>query len=130
MTDTAKLIFSTTIEPRWSDQDRLGHVNNAEFFRYFEEARIRWLDSLADQLDRSIEGPVVAATGCTYLKPIVYPCPLQCNLLLGKVGNSSLALQQTLTELASGSIMAAGTVTLVWVNRETGKPTRVPDALR
>lgn len=130
MAVTSKLIFSTPITPRWSDQDRLGHVNNAEYFRYFEEARIRWLDSLASRLDRSKEGPVVAATDCTYLKSIIYPCPLQCTLSISRVGNSSFLLQQALLELASGAVMAEGSVTLVWVNRETGKPIPLPDVLR
>lgn len=130
MPSDSLLIFDTDINPRWSDQDRLGHVNNAEYFRYFEEARIRWLDSLADSLDRSKEGPVVATTSCTYLHSVVYPCPLNCQLYLSKLGNSSFSLQQELTEIATGKLMVEGSVTLVWVNRETGKPTPIPNVLR
>jgi acyl-CoA thioester hydrolase len=32
--------FSTTIRVRWSDCDAFGHVNNASYLSYFEEARI------------------------------------------------------------------------------------------
>lgn len=132
--DTGKLVFTTEIHPRWSDQDRLGHVNNAEYFRYFEEARIRWLDSLAQsfpvEMDRSKSGPVVATTGCTYLQPVVYPCPLLCSLYIVKVGNSSLSIRQTLTTLENLTLMTEGHVTFVWVDRVTGKSTLLPAQLR
>ena len=32
--------FSTTIRVRWGDCDAFGHVNNASYLTYFEEARI------------------------------------------------------------------------------------------
>ena len=32
--------FSTTIRVRWGDCDAFGHVNNASYLSYFEEARI------------------------------------------------------------------------------------------
>lgn len=32
--------FATTIRVRWSDCDAFGHVNNASYLSYFEEARI------------------------------------------------------------------------------------------
>ena len=38
---TAELIM------RWGDMDAYGHLNNAVYFRYFEEIRIR-LDSNTD----------------------------------------------------------------------------------
>lgn len=30
----------------WGDMDALGHVNNARYFDYFQEARIEWLATL------------------------------------------------------------------------------------
>lgn len=38
------------IELRWSDQDLLGHVNNAKLMTLAEEARIRSLGRLREQL--------------------------------------------------------------------------------
>ena len=32
--------FSTTVRVRWGDCDAFGHVNNASYLSYFEEARI------------------------------------------------------------------------------------------
>ena len=35
---------------RWSDMDALGHVNNVVYFRFMEQARIEWFDSLVAEL--------------------------------------------------------------------------------
>jgi acyl-CoA thioester hydrolase len=31
---------------RWGDMDAMGHVNNAQYFRYLETARIDWMRSM------------------------------------------------------------------------------------
>ncbi len=36
-------MFEKEIEIRWRDQDAYGHVNNAVFLTYLEEARDEWL---------------------------------------------------------------------------------------
>ena len=40
-----KLVHESIIPVRWGDMDALGHVNNAVYFRYIEQARVNWLDS-------------------------------------------------------------------------------------
>lgn len=37
-----KPVFVSRIPIRWGDMDAMGHVNNAVFFRYLEQARIEW----------------------------------------------------------------------------------------
>lgn len=58
------------IELRWSDQDLLGHVNNAKLMTLAEEARIRSLERLRRQL--RLEGPldmVLRTTQTDFLRP-------------------------------------------------------------
>jgi acyl-CoA thioester hydrolase len=38
--------METTVTVRWSDEDGFGHVNNAAFLTYLEEARDRLFDTL------------------------------------------------------------------------------------
>ncbi len=35
-----KLVHESIISVRWGDMDALGHVNNAVYFRYIEQARV------------------------------------------------------------------------------------------
>lgn len=41
-----KLIYATILPVRWGDMDAMNHVNNTVYFRYMEQARIEWLESL------------------------------------------------------------------------------------
>ena len=38
-------LFDVLVEPRWGDQDSLGHINHVNYFSYLEEARVRWLEA-------------------------------------------------------------------------------------
>ena len=41
-----KLVHTERIAIRWGDMDAMGHVNNTVYFRYMEQARIAWFESL------------------------------------------------------------------------------------
>lgn len=54
---------------RWSDMDAYGHVNNTEFFRYTEQARI---EALALVKARPDTGTLVVRHEVEYLRPLEY----------------------------------------------------------
>lgn len=106
--------------------DALGHVNNAKFFDYFQEARIEWLASLKFELDQAT-GPVVVHTQCTYLKPIVYPASLVLTSSILEIGRTSFRIGH---ELFQGTqLMAKGDCKIVWVDYQLNKSIPVPEKL-
>lgn len=58
----------------WAEMDFLGHVNNAIFFRYFENARIEYLTriGLGDSREDGI-GPILHSTQARFRRPLHYP---------------------------------------------------------
>ena len=59
---------------RWADMDAFGHVNNAVFLRYLEEARIDFMFRLAPG-EEGVSfpgGTVVARHEIDYLRPLVH----------------------------------------------------------
>lgn len=52
----------------WGDMDAFGHVNNVNFFRYFESARVNYFDEvqLLEQMKLTGIGAVVGSTDCRY----------------------------------------------------------------
>jgi acyl-CoA thioester hydrolase len=46
MKDAGKLVKTDRMTMRWGEMDALGHMNNVSYFRYFEEVRIAWFESL------------------------------------------------------------------------------------
>ena len=52
----------------------MGHVNNTVYFRYMEQARIGWFESLVPRGEAWSEtGIVIANASCNFKRPINYP---------------------------------------------------------
>ena len=117
------------LDLRWRDLDAFGHLNNASTMSLFEEGRIRWLGTLLPDWDAQTSGPVVAAITVNYRLPAHYPQALVVELTVIRAGTSSLTLDQRIL-LADGSVHADGELVLVWVDRQSGRPTALPAPLR
>ena len=48
-------VHSKNFNIAWGDMDALGHVNNARYFDYFQEARIEWLAGLGLDLQQTTD---------------------------------------------------------------------------
>jgi acyl-CoA thioester hydrolase len=53
--------FSTALEVRWRDVDALGHVNNAVYFNYLEQARLHYMRELGFLPPNSTDVGVIIA---------------------------------------------------------------------
>ncbi len=66
-------VFTHTVQMRFSDTDSMGHVNNARFLTYLEDARIGFLTAIgADGEDFMGNGLIVARITIDYVRPILY----------------------------------------------------------
>ena len=79
---------------RWGDMDAQGHVNNAAYVDYLQEARVHFLLSRAaggtDLLD---SGVLVVSHQVEYLRPIGFgDRPLTIKLWVDAVGGSRFAI--------------------------------------
>jgi len=127
--ENRKLVHTQRIEIRWGDMDAMGHVNNTVYFRYMEQARINWFESLMPRGEawRSI-GIVIVNASCNFKKPINYPGTVEVKVFAGAPGGSSVP---TYYELSIGSqLYADGAATVVFVDAEKQTPLRIPDAIR
>jgi acyl-CoA thioester hydrolase len=116
---------------RWGDMDAFGHVNNAVYSQYFEQSRIEWTESLGHALDQKGESLILLKATVTFLKPLVYPANLVIRLYAGPVGGTSFTLYNDLLVKGEEAAAAAqGEFVIVWFNYHTGKPARVPQAMR
>ena len=76
---------------RWGDMDALGHVNNVQYFRYFESGRIAYLNQVlaATRASRQV---VLADIQCTFLHQLHYPGTVEVGTRSVRLGTSSLHL--------------------------------------
>ena len=114
--------------------DALGHVNNAVYQTYFEQARIelfqRWAE--AGQWPGEPEtSPVLVAVEAQFKRPVVYPATVLVRVTAGEPGRSSLPIDCELTvEGDEATVYTTARTTLVWIDRSTGRAVRLPDAIR
>ncbi|HMM54459.1 MAG TPA: thioesterase family protein [Candidatus Desulfobacillus sp.] len=131
MKDERKLVH-TTIQPiRWGDMDAMNHVNNTVYFRYMEQARIEWLESLGYGTGQhNEEGPVIVNASCTFLVPLVYPGQVEVRMFIGAAGRSSLPTHYELRLGGSDRLFAHGDAKMVWINPASGRAIALPEQIR
>ncbi len=123
-------LFEHRIAVRWGDLDAFNHVNNANYLRYLEEARVQWLATLIAEWDSQPTAPVLAASHLNYRAPISWPAEVQVKLYAERLGNSSLTLGHRIESLDGSILHCDGNVVLVWIARTSGKSAALPQALR
>jgi len=131
MEDNRKLLLTTRIPVRWGDMDFYGHVNSTVYFRYFEQARIEWIEQMDFRVDPGQgEGPVVINSSCTFLLPVNYPATVIVKVFAGEPGRSSVMTWYELYVEGDERLFAEGAAKVVWMNMGTGKSVPLPDRLR
>jgi acyl-CoA thioester hydrolase len=124
-------VHTEVIAIRWGDMDAMGHVNNTVYFRYMEQARISWFESLAVGPDPHGSGPIIVNASCTFMKELVYPGQVELRMYAGKAGRSSF---ETWLEMRPsydpGSVYAEGGAKVVWVDFAKGKSVPLPARIR
>ena len=111
-------MFEKEIEIRWRDQDAYGHVNNAVFLTYLEEARDEWLTrALADAGDAW--DYVLARVEVDFRRELTQDDDrilARCGLL--SLGTSSIRTREQLA-LLGGEVAAEAEAVLVARDRES-----------
>src|SRR6188768_2836860 len=80
----------TKIELRFADIDAFGHVNNAVFLTYFEQARVHYFDHvLGWDYDWSKEGVIVARSEIDYILPVHFRDTITMYTGCSRIGNKS-----------------------------------------
>jgi acyl-CoA thioester hydrolase len=131
MSEIRRLAHIERIPIRWGDMDAMGHVNNALYFRYMEQARIRWFERLVPEADawRSI-GIVIANASCNYRRAITYPGMVEVKLYVGAPGGASVPTYYELRVDADPEPYADGAAVVVFIDMQTQKSRRIPEAIR
>ena len=119
------------IPTRWMDNDIYGHVNNVHYYSYFDTAVNQFLieRGVLDIHHGEVVGLVVD-TACSYFRPLAFPDQVHAGIRDARIGNTSVQYEVGLFRNDDVQIAAAGRFTHVYVERASGKPVPVPDAVR
>lgn len=121
----------TTIQTRWMDNDVYGHVNNVNYYSYFDTVvNSHLIDQGALDIQNSPVIGLVVETKCNYFASFAFPQKIEAGLAVSKVGSSSVVYEIGLFHEGEDTCAAQGHFIHVYVDRQTNKPTPLPDALK
>lgn len=118
------------ISTRWGDVDRMGHINNAKYFTYDEQARTGYLGKQIVDANLSANqcNFIVAKIGCDFLRQVTDPSEIDYGIRALKIGRSSIHLQGA--AFIGDSCHSRSESVIVWFDYEAQKSRLVPQALR
>lgn len=119
------------ITTRWKDNDLYGHVNNVEYYSYFDSVINAYLIR-AGGLDihaGAVIG-VCAESHCKYLDSLAFPDTVDAGLRVARIGRSSVRYEIGLFRAGSDAPAADGWFVHVFVDRATRRPVELPVPLR
>jgi acyl-CoA thioester hydrolase len=123
-----KLLSTHVIPMRWVDMDAYSHMNNARYFDYMAEARVKYFSEIMK--DKSVQY-VLVHTECDFKKPLVYPKSILIKQYFTDMTRTTFTFSHTFHDEKDESVVyAIGKSIVVCVDAETYKPVIVPECVK
>ncbi len=121
--------YSVDIQIRWSDMDAYGHVNNVEFLRLLEDARVyAFRDWFGQERSLLIEGILVARQEIDYLAPLTFNYePARITVWCSRISGASFDVGYAVQQPGADLTYALAETTLVAYDLAASKPRRLQD---
>lgn len=119
----------------WGQMDAFQHLNNVQYFRMFEDARIAYFETMGiydagDPEPMSGIGPILGETSCKFIAPVTYPDRLFIGARTANIAEDRFFQKYAIFSDQLQRIAAVGDSTVVTFDYDTGKKTDVPDSWR
>ena len=120
----------TTIGTRWMDNDVYGHINNVQYYSYFDTAVNRYLieQGVLDIHAGGVIGLVVE-THCNYFSSASFPDDIEAGLRVSHLGRSSVRYEVGLFVAGREQAVAQGHFVHVYVDSDSQQPVELPAPL-
>jgi acyl-CoA thioester hydrolase len=120
---------SKRIEIRWRDLDGFGHVNNAVFLTYLEEARDEFYTGLL--AGETVNRMVLRHTTVDFRRSLVQSDDhVDVTLRVLRLGTSSVVTEETISSVATGEIAAVAESVMVHCDAARERAERFPAEAR
>ena len=119
------------IQTRWKDNDVYGHVNNVEYYSYFDTAINAWLIREGGlDIERGDVIGLCVESHCEYRAALTFPETIEVGLRVGRLGKSSVRYELGIFREGGDEATAEGHFVHVFVDRENRRPAPIPPQLR
>lgn len=119
------------IATRWKDNDVYGHVNNVEYYSYFDTVINTWLINEGGlDIHRGAQIGLCAESHCRFIGEIAFPETIEAGLRVEHLGKSSVRYGIGLFRPGHSEPAAEGWFVHVFVDRESRRAAPLPETIR
>lgn len=119
------------IPTRWMDNDIYGHVNNVQYYSFFDTVINEYLirEGGLDPATGEVIGLAIE-TRCEFHRSLFFPEVVSAGLRVAKLGRTSVRYEIGLFSAADQQPAATGHFVHVFVDRLDRRPTEIPGQIR
>ena len=120
------------LDVAWGEMDSYAHVNNVVYFRYFENARIAYLDRIGWTASKEADGlgPILHSTSARFRKPVSYPDHLFVGARATDVQPDRVAFEFRLVSEKFDAVACEGQGVVVSYDYRAGAKCPIPETIR
>jgi acyl-CoA thioester hydrolase len=116
---------------QWGEMDAYGHLNNVVFFRYFESARVRYLEAcgFTDTYAEQGVGAILHSTSARFRRPLFYPDEVLAGARVSELGEDRFTMAYRVVSLEQEAVAAEGEGVVVSYDYRAGAVVPLPDSV-
>jgi len=124
--------FVVDLNIEWGDMDALQHVNNIEYFKYFQVARIAYFekinsDSVFGETPISL---ILASTQCKFIYPLAYPDSVSVGVRVDTMADQYFTMKYAVVSQKHQRLAAIGDAKVVMFDYVNNKKASIPSEIR
>jgi len=124
--------FKTQLNVEWGDMDALQHVNNVEYFKYFQKARIAYFEknSSEDLFVESRISTILASTECKFIYPLKYPDTISIGVRVDSMADQYFTMKYAVISHKNQKLVAIGGAKVVMFDYDKNMKASVPQEVK
>jgi len=124
--------FVVDLNIEWGDMDALQHVNNIEYFKYFQVARIAYFEKInSDSVFGETPIPLIlASTQCKFIYPLTFPDSVSVGVRVDTMADQYFTMKYSVVSHKHQRLAAIGDAKVVMFDYVNNKKTSIPSEIR
>ena len=124
--------FVVDLNIEWGDMDALQHVNNIEYFKYFQVARIAYFEKINSD---SVFGEtrislILASTQCKFIYPLAYPDSISVGVRVDTMADQYFTMKYAVVSHKHQRLSAIGDAKVVMFDYVNNRKASIPSETR
>ena len=124
--------FVVDLNIEWGDMDALQHVNNIEYFKYFQVARIAYFEKIDSEsvMGETRVSSILASTQCKFIYPLAYPDSISVGVRIDTMADQHFTMKYDVISHKHQRLAAIGDAKVVMFDYVNNKKVSIPNEIR